>query len=167
MLYITTFLVILFLSKNVFANPMCVVCTFAIASGFSVAKLIGLNDLVIGVWSGSLFLVFTYWTDDLLKKFRFRFRFLLILLSYYMLLIPLYLGETPNVLFHKHTILGLDAFLFSNIIGSLVLLLSLKLYKKIKENNNGKSHFPYEKVFLPVAAIFVTSILFNFIKFGV
>ncbi|PIU03715.1 hypothetical protein COT44_01735 [Candidatus Shapirobacteria bacterium CG08_land_8_20_14_0_20_39_18] len=36
-------------------------------------------------------------------------------------------------------------------------------YQKIKEKNDGHSHFPFEKVVLPVAPLIVLSFIFGFI----
>ena len=87
---------------------------------------------------------------------------ILIYMLDYCMLIPLYVGKTPQLIFNAKKILFIDEFLFSVLSGSLVLFGSSKLYYYMK-NKNGKPHFPFEKVVLPIANLIVLSIVFSII----
>jgi hypothetical protein len=80
----------------------------------------------------------------------------------YCLILPLYAGENPVLKFNERTLLGIDEFLFSAILGTLVLFLSLRAYHSIKEKN-GKPHFPFERVVLPIGSLVVCSVLMNYL----
>lgn len=154
---------ILLLPVKSFANPLaCAVCTVAIAGGLGISRMLGVNDMVIGVWVGAILLAFSQWTAYWLETKNIKNIWVKILcyLGWYALIIPLYLGKEPNIIFNFDRVLGIDSFVFSIIIGSLVLLGSVKLYHFMKEKNKGKPHFPFEKVVLPFASLMIASLLF-------
>lgn len=158
------FLIIL-MTKNVFATPLiCSVCTIAVASGLGLAKLFGVSDLVVGLWMGAILLTMSQWTVFILKKKNINNNIanLLVYLSSYLLIVPLYLGKTPQLIFNENKILFIDSFLFSVIMGSIVLFSSIKIYQFMK-SKNGRAHFPFEKVALPIVSLCITSILFHFL----
>ena len=150
---------------NVFANPIaCPVCAVAIVSGLGISRMLGISDNVIGVWTGAILLAISNWLILLLKKKNINNMFLNILIYIidYLLILPLYLGETPQIIFNLNKILFIDSFLFSVLIGSLTLLASSKLYYYMKAKN-GKAHFPFEKVVLPIISLIVVSIVLNYL----
>ena len=158
-----------FSSIDVFANPIaCPVCTVVIASGLGVSRFLGISDYVVGIWLGALLLAVSNGIVNYLKNKKIinnKFLNFAIYILDYATLIPLYVGKNPQIAFNSKKILSIDAFLFSIIVGSLTLFCSSKLYYKMKENNGGKAHFPFEKVVLPVVALLIISILFHFFVF--
>ena len=118
----------------------------------------------MGIWLGALLLVISSGLVLLLKKKNINNIFLNILIYIldYCMLIPLYIGEVPQLIFNAKTILFIDEFLFSVLSGSLMLFASSKLYYYMK-NKNGKPHFPFEKVVLPIVNLIVLSIAFSVI----
>ncbi len=157
--YILPFISII---NNAMANPLaCAVCTVAIAGGLGISRALGVDDAVIGVWLGSALLALSQWTAYFFEKKGIKNKIVKILsyISWYALIIPLYLGETPKIAYNFNKILGVDGFLLSIIMGSLTLFASVKLYRYMKEKN-GKPHFPFEKVALPVASLLAVSFIF-------
>ena len=162
MFYLTLISIFLFI-KETFANPIaCPVCTVVIVSGLSISRILGVSDCVIGVWLGALLLAISNGIIFYLKNKKNINNFYLNILIYilnYLMILPLYLGKNPQLILNIKKILFIDEFIFSVIIGSLVLFFSSKLYYYMK-NKNGKPHFPFEKVVLPIVNILLTSILF-------
>lgn len=154
------------LAKKAGANPIaCPMCAVAIASGLGLSRALGVSDTVIGLWTGAMLLALSHGLITYLKKKNIDNRWLNIAIYVftYFLIIPLYVGEKSTLIFNLKTILGIDEFLFSIIVGSFVLFLSSKLYYRMKEKN-GKPHFPYEKVVLPTASLLIISLLFHFLR---
>lgn len=162
MLFFSLLFVLLFSVKS-FANPLaCAVCTFAIAGGLGISRMLGVDDMVIGVWVGAAMFAMSQWTAYYFEKKNIKNIFVKILcyVGWYSLIIPLYLGKNPSLIFNLKTIIGIDSFVFSTIIGSFVLFVSAKLYYYMKEKNGGRPHFPFEKVALPVVSLIITSLIF-------
>lgn len=159
------FTFILFLlgaAKVALANPACAVCTVTIGATLSVARAFGVDDCVVGVWSGAMLALIGFWTIRFFDKRGWRFRgrdTFLVVLSVAMIGF-MYLGEmtySPGII----GFLYIDSFLFANIMGAIVLILANHLYQFLKERNGGHAHFPFEKVVIPVLAVALTSLAFH------
>lgn len=158
-------LFLLFFVNFANATPlMCTMCTAGIASGLGIAKLLGVPETVIGLWCGALLLAIGQWSVYLIskKKQLNLFYKICIILSSFVLIIPLYLGESPTIAFNENKICCIDAFLFSNIAGVVVALASALLYQYMKKKNGGHPHFPYERVVLLLCILIIMSFLFYF-----
>ncbi len=151
-----------FVSKSVWANPACAVCTVAIGASLSVARRLGVDDCVVGVWSGAMLAIIGYWTIRFFEKRNWNFPGrdpILMVLSVAMIGF-MYLGEMT----YSPMILGflyIDSFLFSNIIGALTFIGGMHFYQWLKAKNGGHAHFPFEKVVLPVAMVLFVSLMFH------
>lgn len=161
-----TFLLFSFIEGSL-ANLACPVCTVAIGASLSLAHKLGLQDSIVGLWSGALLTLLGYWTIAFFSKKNWNFKGrdpLLIFLSVSIIGF-IYIKEviyTPKVILY---IFYLDTILFSSIVGSIIFIFSSKLYKIMKLKNGGHAHFPFEKVVFPILFLVITSIIFNFIKF--
>ncbi len=152
--------------SNVYAAPAaCPVCAVAIAGGLGISRALGVADAVIGVWLGAGLLALSQWTVYLFKKRNIKNIYVQILcyVCWYAMIIPVYLGITPSIIFNLNRILGIDSFLFSIIAGTLTLLGTSLLYKKMRQKNGGHAHFPFEKVVLPIVALIIVSFIFYLI----
>jgi hypothetical protein len=56
----------------------------------------------------------------------------------------------------------LDPFLFSTLVGAFVMYYTSELYQWMKAKNGGHAHFPFEKVAVPVLALALLSVYFNY-----
>ena len=45
-----------------FANPACAVCTIAIGASLEIARKMGVQDCIIGLYAGAMLAVLGYWT---------------------------------------------------------------------------------------------------------
>ena len=78
----------------------------------------------------------------------------------------MYISEipySPKVIWY---VFYLDPLLFSTILGALTFIYVSKFYQWMKARNGGHAHFPFEKVVLPVAALALLSVWFNYYPLG-
>lgn len=155
-----------------FIPLICDLCTVGVVAGLGITRYFGIDDTVSGVWIGAVLIVLisginTYCEK---KKWNFRFREALIAISTlgfsYFSFYMAGLIRPGNVLF-RNTLYDLpytwaDKILVSSVTGALVLIGASSLYQWMKKKN-GKPHFPFERVVLPIVALTLTSIGFFFI----
>lgn len=165
MRFILAFFTLLTIScKEVLANPACAVCTVAIGASLSVARAFGVDDCVVGVWSGAMLALLGFWTIRFFEKRNWKFvgRDTLLVVSSVAMIGFMYMGEmtySPGVI----GFLYIDSFLFANIMGAIVLILANNFYQFLKRRNGGHAHFPFEKVVIPVVAVALTSAAFHYL----
>ena len=164
-----TFSFILFLSLfyafPLYANPACAVCTVGVVVGLEVARKLGVDDGVIGIWAGALLALIGYWTILWFDKkgWNFKFRNSILMLSSLALLGGVYIKDlvyTPKPIL----IFYIDPFLFCGIVGALILIYSSVFYQWMKAKNGGHAHFPFEKVVLPIAALALASYAVDYVQ---
>ncbi len=162
MLKLLTAFVTLFASKSVWANPACAVCTVAIGASLTIARKLGVDDCVVGVWSGAMLAIVGYWTIRFFEKHNWNFPGrdpILMALSIAMVGF-MYVGQ----LTYSPMIIGvfyIDSFLMTNIIGALTFIGGMNFYQWMKVKNGGHAHFPFEKVVVPVALVLLVSLTFH------
>lgn len=143
---------------------MCPVCTVAVAGGIGLSRYLGIDDTVTGVWLGGLVSSLTMWTIGFLdkKSIKFKGRKIMTFLGYYLVIIvPLF---WTDIMGHSYNRLwGVDKLLLGMIFGSIGFFAGAVWYFSLKKNNNGKAHFPFQKVAMPVSPLAVLSIIFYFL----
>jgi hypothetical protein len=147
-------------------RAVCPICTVAVIGGVGLSQYLGIDDTITGLWIGGLAVSLIFWTVDWLnqKKIHFFSRNLLIVLGYYaMIVLPLWFSGILNHPLNK--IWGFDKLLLGMFFGSLGFLLGAALYPVLKKANNGKPHFPFEKVVLPIIPLVILSLIFYFIVY--
>lgn len=147
-------LMLCLLSVKALANPACAVCTVAIGASLEVARRMGVDDAVVGVWAGAFLLILGYWTNKWMDKkgWNFKGRESLVLILSVLMILFVYISHlvyTPKAIL----IFWLDPFLFAAICGALTFHYTMAFYQWMKARNGGHAHFPFEKVVLPVAAV--------------
>ena len=147
--------ILLLWSGKALANPACAVCTVAVGASLEVARRYGVDDSVVGVWAGALLALLGYWLILWFEKKNWNFigRNLLLMVISVGSIGFMYLGEfkySPKVI----GIFYLDPLLFSTVLGALTFIYVSKFYQWMKARNGGHAHFPFEKVLLPVTALF-------------
>lgn len=163
-------------------HAVCPVCTVAVGAGLGLARYVGVDDIVSGIWIGGLILSSSFWLSNWLNKKYFskhptlKFPFLTSLpreilmkwghlplltstIMYIIVLLPLWISQTIGHPFN--TIFGIDKLIFGTILGSIIFLLAVWADKKIREVKN-KQLFVYQKVVLPVFSLIITSLLIYF-----
>lgn len=144
---------------------MCPVCTIGVAAGLGISRYLNIDDLIFGLWLGALLLSLSFWTVIALEKkiknknliFTFSFIF-----WYALTLIPLYfLGLVGNRL---NRIWGIDKLILGIIIGTITMIIGIKLEKLLRFRNNNKALFPFQKVIIPILILVVVSLVINFLS---
>ncbi|MBE6445677.1 MAG: hypothetical protein E7019_06505 [Alphaproteobacteria bacterium] len=154
---------LLALSGKALANPACAVCTVAVGASLEIARYYGVDDCVVGVWAGALLALLGYWLILWFEKKNWNFAgrdFWLMALSVGSIGF-MYISEIP----YSPQIIGvfyLDPLLFSTILGALTFIYVSKFYQYMKAKNGGHAHFPFEKVVIPVLALTLLSVYFNY-----
>lgn len=150
-----------FVGKAV-ANPACAVCTVAVGASLEIARRLGVDDGVVGVWAGAFLMILGYWTLKWMDKKGWNFKgrdFIILSLSVLMILFMYisHLVYTPKAIL----VFWIDPFLFATICGALTLHYSSEFYQWMKRKNGGHAHFPFEKVVVPVVALVLVSWVFS------
>ncbi|MDD4557041.1 MAG: hypothetical protein PHE89_06945 [Alphaproteobacteria bacterium] len=158
-------LAVLVLTTEAFANPACAVCTVAVGASLEVARRLGVDDCVVGVWAGALLTLLGFWMLKWFEKKNINFwgrKFISVWGSVamigFMYVSQMAYAPKPILIFY------LDPFLFSVIVGALGFILPSDFYQWMKAKNGGRAHFPFEKVALPVGTLLVLSFIFNYYK---
>jgi len=163
MLSVLVLLLCLTVSKSVLANPACAVCTIAVGASLEIARSLGVDDSVVGVWAGAFLVLLGYWTIKWFdkKNWHFKFRDAIILIISVAMIGFMYINQMS---YHAEVIgiFYLDPFLFSVLVGAVVMIASSDFYQWMKKRNGGHAHFPFEKVAVPVIALALTSAYFNY-----
>jgi len=141
-------------------GAVCPICVVAVGAGLGLSEWLGVDDAISSIWIGALLAATSLWTLIWMQKKNWKFKLdkVIVFLSYYLLtLLPLY---TAGIIGHPlNTIFGIDKIIFGTVIGTLVIILSNWWYQYLKQKNNGRAHFPYEKVVMPVVVLLLISLI--------
>ena len=143
------------------AMAVCPVCTVAVGAGLEGMRLLGVDDVITGIWAGALTLSIFLWTVGWLKKRGVKNAFLQIglpFIIYYGLLAAVY--ALPGVEFGATTLWGIDKFLLGIIVGTIAFYLGARWYVRIKRKNGGHAQFAFQKVVVPLSFLVVVTIVF-------
>lgn len=163
-LFVFAFAAVLVAARAAYANPACAVCTVGVAFGLEIARKLGVDDGVIGIWAGALLALLGYWMILWFDKKGWNFKFrnpLLMLLSLSMIggmyVKSIHYTAKPILIFY------MDPFLFCTICGALILIYSSVFYQYLKAKNGGHAHFPFEKVVIPLLALTIAGWAANYL----
>lgn len=150
---IIAWMISLFLSVKVFANPACTtVCPIVIGFFLVVADKLGVPKEVVGVLSGALLALFGYWMIRFFEKRNWNFpgrNFILMALSIGSVGF-IYVNTSPySPMLYWH-LLYIDPFLLATLCGAGAHILGVHIYSWLKAKNGGHAHFPFEKVVIPI-----------------
>ncbi|MBN1374089.1 hypothetical protein JW962_02025 [Candidatus Dojkabacteria bacterium] len=147
----------------------CPLCLVAVSASAGLSKYLGVDDTITGTWLGAIAVTIIFMIISAFDKKGKQFpgRNLLITLSVFTaFLIPLTLtglvGNPQNVISYSIP-WGIDKLLFGMAVGSITFVIFSNIHNLLKQKNNGKSFFPFQKVVLPVAGLLLTSIILYFI----
>ncbi|MBN1324711.1 MAG: hypothetical protein JW974_00615 [Alphaproteobacteria bacterium] len=146
---------------NPVAQAVCPVCTVAVGAGLEGARLLGVDDVITGIWAGGLTLSMFFWTAGWLKKRGVNTAFWQIVvpfISYYALLGCVYL--MPGIDFGALTLWGIDKFLIGIIVGTIAFYFGARWYVRIKRDNNGHAKFAFQKVVVPTLFLMIATAIF-------
>ncbi len=143
------------------AHAVCPVCTVAVGAGLEGARLLGVDDVITGIWAGGLTLSLFFWTAGWLKKHNVNNLFWQILVpfvGYYTLLAMVYL--MPGVDFGVNTLWGIDKFFLGTVVGTIAFYFGARWYVNIKRKNGGHAQFAFQKVVVPLSFLAVATLIF-------
>jgi hypothetical protein len=147
-----------------FAQPVCPVCTLAVAGGVGLCRYLGISDMISGTWIGALIICLIMWTLKWFNKKNIRFKLrdpIITVLFYAFIIIPLYwMGIMGNP---NNRYLGMDKLLFGIISGSLVFIMALFVDNALRKKNGGKAYFPFQKVVIPILFLILASLFHYFV----
>lgn len=146
------------------AHAVCPVCTVAVGAGLEGARLLGVDDVITGIWAGGLTLSVFFWTASWLKKKGVNNVWLQIILPfilYYALLAGVYL--LPDVNYGACTLWGMDKLMLGIIVGTVVFWFGTVLHANLKKKNGGKVYFKFQKVIVPILCLLVATGIFAII----
>jgi len=163
---ITKSILVIALVTMAFADAMavCPVCTVAVGAGLEGARLLGVEDVITGIWAGGLTLSISAWTANVLHKHGVKnaIWYILNFVLYYALLAGVYflpLGN-PVVRFDENCMWGIDQFLLGAIVGTVVFFGMQKWYQRIKAANGGHAKYPFQKVVMPFGGLLIVTVIF-------
>jgi hypothetical protein len=154
----------LFAAKQALA--ICPICTIAVGAGVGVSRWMGIDDAITGLWVGGLVVSLIGWTINWLNKRNIRFKFyeIITILGYFLLtVVPLYYSGiigNPNNNLLCWCGFYLDKLLLGIIVGSSAFYLANSWYEYIREKNNGRAYFPFQKIAMPVSLLLILSLIF-------
>lgn len=143
------------------AQAVCPVCTVAVGAGLEGMRLLGVDDVITGIWAGGLSLSLFFWTAGWLKKHNVKSAFWQIVVPfvfYYGLLALVY--ALPSVRFGVNTLWGIDKFLLGIVVGTIAFYLGARWYVKIKRENGGHAKFAFQKVVVPLSFLIIATVVF-------
>ncbi len=153
----------------------CPLCTAAVGVAAVSAKYYGVNDSIIGLFSGAFAISVGLWIGlKIIKKTYIRFQLpIIIILSYALTILPviyslantsvyvpvLWFGSAGS-LFNK--VYFVDKMLLGSIIGSIVTLIGYWLHIGIKRVR-GSVLFPFQGIAITVGLLLTTALIQYFI----
>lgn len=150
------------------AHAVCPVCTVAVLGGLGLAEYLHIDDAISGVWIGALTVSMIMWTINWLngRKIKFIGRKPLVFFGYWaMILIPLYeyLKKHGTLGHVYHQLWGVDKLFLGVAVGAVLFFAGAKAYIYVKDKNNGKAHFPFEKIAFVLVPLALMSLVFYFV----
>ena len=146
------------------AGAVCPVCTIAIGAGLEGMRMLGVKDILTGIWAGGLTVSLIGWTANYMRKRGVKniFWYLLNVVVYVALLAGVYFVPVGNpvVKWWENCMWGIDQFLLGVLVGAVTFIVMEIWYMHIKKNNGGHAKFPFQKVVMPFAGLVVMTGIF-------
>ena len=151
------------------AMAVCPVCTIAIGAGLEGMRMLGVKDVLTGIWTGGLTMSLIGWTANYMHKHDVKnpIWYLLSALAYIVLVAGVYFVPigNPIVKWWDNCMWSMDQFLLGLLVGATTFILMELWYAHIKKNNGGHAQFPFQKVVMPFAGLLImTGIFWAIIK---
>lgn len=147
----------LFLPRPVLAN--CPVCIVTVGGGLFIAQRLGIDDLLITLWiSGLNTAIAFFMADKIKKKGIVKNGYFWSILFYLTTVFYFYSSSQAGI---GNNLWGIDKVLFGLSLGVIIFFLSVFIDKFIRQKNQGKVLFYYQKVIIPLSFLLITSLIFN------
>lgn len=151
------------------ADAVCPVCTIAIGAGLEGARMLGVKDVLTGIWAGGLTVSLIGWTANYMRKKGVKnpIWYILNAVVYTALLAAVYVFPhgNPVVKWWDNCMWGIDQFLLGILVGAATFIIMEVWYVNIKKKNGGHALFPFQKVAMPFGGLLImTGIFWAIIK---
>ena len=151
------------------AAAVCPVCTIAIGAGLEGMRILGVKDVLTGIWAGGLTVSLIGWTANYMRKHGVKniFWYILNIVLYVGLLAGVYFfpANNPIVKWWDNCMWGIDQFLLGILVGATTFVVMELWYLHIKKKHGGHALFPFQKVVMPfVGLLIMTGIFWAIIK---
>jgi len=146
------------------AKAICPVCIVAVSGGLGLSRFLGVDDIISSIWIGALLASSSIWTLTWLKlkNWDFKYSKFVVPIAFYLLtLVPLYYAEIIGHPLNK--IFGIDRIIFGTALGTVVFLVGVRFHNFLKEKNQGRQFFSYQKVVVPFLTLLAVSLLIFFL----
>jgi hypothetical protein len=143
----------------VFAH--CPLCVAGAGFGITLSRLLGVDDVITGVWMGAFLGSVAFWTQSLLgRKRRVFFNPFWRLIIYVLVFLSTVWSFYKFNLVIKHDgIFGYDKLTFGIVVGGIVFYL-VDLFSDFLIKIRGRSLFPYQRLVFGLVSTFVQSAFF-------
>lgn len=141
----------------------CPLCVGGAVIGLSVARFLGVDDSITGLWMAAFLGATSFWmasrTKTFLKPIIYFLVFGLTIWSFY----AFNSWAVTNLKFflintHLSKILGLDRLTFGLILGGILFYL-VDYIDTLIIKRNGKVYFPFQRIFVSLGSILIASII--------
>jgi len=139
----------------------CPVCVVTVGGGLFIAKKLGIDDLLVSIWLSALNTAIAFWFASFMKNKLLKNGFGWAIAFYLLTVGTLFFTKQIG---HKYnTFLGTDKVVAGMTIGFIISLAAIIVDRIIRIKNKGKVLFYYQKVVIPVATLFLTTLIFMYI----
>jgi hypothetical protein len=151
------------------AQAVCPVCTIAIGAGLESMRVLGVKDVLTGIWAGGLTVSLIGWTAGYMRKHNVKnpIWYLLNAIVYIALLASVYVFplDNPIVKWWDNCMWYMDQFLLGILVGAVTFIAMELWYLHIKKKNGGHALFPFQKVVMPFTGLLLmTGVFWAIIK---
>jgi len=178
--YIKTLTIILALVLTIFVSPIkvsahCPLCTMAAGATAMGASVLGVDDIVIGIFMGAFASAMALWFARSItrrKKLVPKQYTILAIVIFLSTLIPVtpfmenyssvYVSLSGDYGSYLNRTYIMNNFLIGGFIGGIMMLISPLISKKLTELLNGK-HINYQGILVTFSFLFTLAIIFQFI----
>lgn len=140
------------------ALAVCPICTVAVGAGLGFSRWLGIDDSIAGIWVGGLIVSFVFWTFDWLEKKNINYpgKKISVIAGWYLLSIgPLFLTDVTTFSLTNNLNIGI-------VVGSIAFWSAADWHFYLREKNDSRVYFPFQKVAIPVTTLTILSIVFYF-----
>ena len=146
-------------------SAACPVCIVGVSGGLIIAEWLGIDDLLVAIWIMGLMCAVSFWFATWLENFfvkkeikvpRFLSNAYFWSILMFLITVAYFIGTDKlgwNLLW------GIDRLIIGSLLGTLAFFTSQILEKYLRNKNNGKAYFPYQKAILPFASLVLATII--------
>ena len=142
------------------ASAQCPVCIITVGGGMLIAKIMGIDDLLVSIWISALNTAIAFWLAPKIKIKLLNNGHILGIIFFIFVLSYFYFTDQIGP---GNQVLGVNKIVFGQIIGLIAMTLGSHLYLFLKKRNGGKTIFPYARVVFPFVLVLLATIIFKLI----